>query len=113
MGCLKNETTKSCGCYGREINIKSLKAVSDKNHIENTYIPALGGKLRANNTSGRTGVCLDSSRKVWCASIGFKKKTYHLGRYKDKADAIKARKDAENELHGNFLEWYRTEHGNI
>ena len=110
MGCLKTETTKSCGCYGREINIKSLKAVSDKNHIEGTYIPALGGKIRANNTNGITGVTYDKSRKKWSATIGFKKKTYNLGRYKKKSDAIKERKKAENELHGDFLEWYQKEY---
>jgi len=110
MDGLKYETTKSCGCYGREINIKSLKAVSDKRHIEGTYIPALGGKIRANNVSGTTGVSYDSSRNMWCAAIVFKKKTYHLGRYKKKDDAIKARKEAEDRLHGDFLEWYQNEY---
>jgi hypothetical protein len=110
MGCLKNETTKSCGCYGREINIKSLKSVSAKNYIENTSIRALGGKIRANNSSGTTGVSYDKSRQKWCALIGFKKKTYILGRYEKLDNAIKARKKAEDSLHGDFLEWYKNEY---
>ena len=44
------------------------------------------------------------------AEIMFKKKKYYLGRYSEKETAIKARKRAEEELFGNFLEWYHNEY---
>jgi len=36
-------------------------------------------------------------------TIEFKKKKYYLGRYIKKEDAIKARKEAEDKLHKEFL----------
>ena len=53
-----------------------------------------------------TGVHWDKNRNLWKAEITFKSKRYNLGRYADKDLAIKARKKAEEELFGNFLEWY-------
>ena len=66
-----------------------------------------GNKIRKTNTSGTTGVWFDSTRQMWTAEIMFKKKKYMLGRYKDKQEAIKARKIAEEKIFGEFLEWYK------
>lgn len=60
-----------------------------------------------NNTSGIRGVSWDSHKQKWVAQIGFKGKNYHLGRYAKKEDAAKARKEAEENLFGNFLEYYQ------
>lgn len=65
-----------------------------------------GDNIRSTNTSGITGVHWDKNRNLWKAEITFKSKRYNLGRYADKDLAIKARKKAEEELFGNFLEWY-------
>jgi len=111
MGCLKKGTTKSCGCWGREKNARDLKAYHERNHVENTFIPALGGLLRANNISGTTGVAFREATNKWTASIGFQRKTYRLGTFREKEDAIAARKEAEKKLHGNFLEWYKETYG--
>ena len=46
-------------------------------------------------------------RGKWCAEIMFKRKKYYLGRYEKKEDAIAIRKEAEKEIFGNFLEWYK------
>lgn len=45
--------------------------------------------------------------KKWQAQIVFKGKTYKLGRYIDKEDAIRARKMAEEAMFGNFLKWFQ------
>ena len=111
MGCLKEGTTKSCGCWAKEKNTRDLKAYHERNHVENTFLTALGGHLRANNKSGTTGVSFRESINKWSASIGFQKKTYQLGVFKEKEAAISARKEAEERLHNNFLEWYQQEYG--
>ena len=43
---------------------------------------------------------------MWKATITFKKKIYHLGRYHDFDEALKVRKNAEQALFDDFLEWY-------
>ena len=53
-----------------------------------------------------SGVTYDKSRKMWKATITFKKKIYHLGRYHDFDEALKVRKNAEQALFDDFLEWY-------
>ena len=40
---------------------------------------------------------------LWKAEIIFKNKKYYLGRYENKQDAIKARKEAEEKMHKKFL----------
>ena len=49
---------------------------------------------RIDNTSGCTGVHLDSISSKWRAEIVFNHKRIYLGLFTDKNDAIKARKDA-------------------
>ena len=61
------------------------------------------------NTSGYKGVLWDSERKKWKAEIIFQKKKYFLGRYDKKEDAIKARKEAEEKLHKEFLRSLKNE----
>lgn len=90
---------QSCGCLQPE-RVREL-------YIDGTAPCKLdGSKIRTTNTSGVTGVYYDKSRGKWSAEIMFKGKKYYLGRYEDKADAIKARKTAEREIFGVFLEWY-------
>lgn len=96
---LVSGNVKSCGCLKTE-KIKQL-------YVAGTAPCKLdGNKIRKTNTSGTTGVWFDSTRQMWTAEIMFKKKKYRLGRYKDKQDAIKARKLAEEKIFGEFLEWY-------
>ena len=61
-------------------------------------------KLRSDNTSGATGVRFEKGK--WVATITFQKKGYYLGRFSEMSDAVKARKEAEAQLYGPFLEWY-------
>lgn len=51
-----------------------------------------------NNTSGVTGVYLNTKRNLWCAQIKFKGKTRHLGSSKDFEGAVEIRKAEEKRL---------------
>lgn len=58
--------------------------------------------LRKDNTSGYTGVVLDKRTNKWIAQIIIDRKHIHLGVFKEKEDAIKARKEAEEKYYGEF-----------
>lgn len=60
-------------------------------------------KIAKNNTSGIMGVYYLKKTKRWYAQIRIYGKLNHLGYFKNKVDAIKARKDAEkkNNFHKN------------
>ena len=64
-------------------------------------------KMLKNNTSGVRSITYDRTAQKWQAQIVFKGKTYKLGRYIDKEDAIRARKMAEEAMFGNFLKWFQ------
>lgn len=98
---LQNGDTQSCVCRQKDHAREALKLV------DGTSVAILerNQKMRSSNTSGCTGVSRDQRTGTWMAYINFKKKRYWLGRYKDKNDAIKARKAAE-EMHEDFLDWY-------
>lgn len=103
---LQSGKTRSCGCLQSETYRNNLRL------FDGTSVTMLEkGKKRliASNTSGHTGVYLDRRRGKWAAQITFKGKTYYLGAYDDKQDAVKARKCGE-EMHDEFLEWYYANH---
>ncbi len=56
-------------------------------------------RVRANNTSGHTGVGYDKRTGKWYAYINFQKRHYNLGMFKEKPAAILARREAEAKLH--------------
>lgn len=100
---LSRGTTQSCGCLhkGDDASIKQL-------YISGTAPCKLdSSKLRNTNTSGKTGVWYDTSRDLWCAEITFRRKKYFLGRFSRLEDAIKVRQEAEEQIFGSFLEWYK------
>ena len=108
-GYLNSGGTKSCGCLLRESGSRAIKKaieIRKDYYIDGTDVYQLSRKCRPNNTSGVVGVYYDKSTKRWKARIGFKKKQYYLGSSKDINVAIKLRKDAEESLHGKFLDWY-------
>ena len=63
---------------------------------QNTY----NHSIFKNNTSGYTGVY--KKGKKWQAKITYNKKVIHLGTFKNKSDAINARKQAEIEYFGEY-----------
>lgn len=101
----------SCGCShqrsARE-NLKKAAETCEQGYIENTSIISIKPrKMLRNNTSGVRGVSWDKNRQKWAATIVFKGKTYHLGRYNNIEDAAAVRKEAENALFGDFLKWFQ------
>ena len=72
--------------------------------IGGTSLTAIDGrrKTNKNNKTGYTGVSL--TKKGYRAYIHFKRKMYDLGTYKTIEEAVAARKEAEEELFGKFLE---------
>lgn len=97
---------KSCGCLQSEVYRDNLKLI-DGTSV--TLLEAARSRLISSNTSGHTGVYLNRRNGRWVAQITFKGKTYYLGSYADKEEAILARKRGE-ELHDDFLEWYYASH---
>ena len=59
--------------------------------------------VRSNNTSGVPGVDWWASKGRWRAAICFKGKRHYLGSYIRFEDAVRARKQAEEELIAPFL----------
>lgn len=108
---LKCGDVKSCGCLHDELLREHSKIAYKNSFVDGTNVPRIAEqKTPRNNTSGILGVRWHSRIHKWQASIGFKGKTYHLGYYSDISDAERARKAAEKELFGNFLEWYAKEY---
>lgn len=101
---LRGHTT-SCGCQKNKTIRENLKLV-DGTSV--TKLEAVKKHLYSNNTSGYTGVYFENRSGRWVAQITFRSKTYTLGSYENKADAVKARKKGE-EMHDDFLEWYYRE----
>lgn len=100
-------TIISCGCQRKEKSVKNISGdIRGKiGLVYDTNISRLeSDKLSRNNTSGHVGVSKKKNRYI--SYIYFQKKRYHLGSFKLKEDAIAARKEAEEKIHGKFLEWY-------
>lgn len=92
---LVNKDIKSCGCLKEEFYKNRLNEQIKKYQVDGTNISyIISNKLSKANKSGVKGVCKKKNGK-WVAQITFKNKTYNLGTYENKEDAIKARKEAE------------------
>lgn len=104
---LTSGATISCG-HIQKIRSKENTEIVKQYFVNDTNVyAAKGKKILKNNTSGITGVYKYKSR--WRAEITFQKKRYFLGIYDKIEDATKARKIAENKLHGDFLKWFAEE----
>ena len=100
---LQSGKTKSCGCLQAKVVLDNMKFV-DGTSV--TFLEKAGERLRSTNTSGHNGVHWSKKSQKWIAQIGFKGKNYHLGSFSRIADAVNARKKAEDRIYGEFLEWY-------
>jgi len=97
---------KSCGCLKVELD-KELGKIGEHMLVEGTSLSRLNCKLPKNNTSGTKGVKWEKKQKKWIARIGFQGKHIYLGSYENKADAIQARKEAEEKYFKPILEKYK------
>lgn len=110
---LRKGYTRSCGCLSEEVHAKTIRKARDTRNIyyvDGTDVLSLCQDVGPRNTSGVVGVSFDRSVDLWKASIQFKRRIYRLGSSRDKNVAIALRKDAEEHLHGEFLEWYYSTH---
>ena len=111
-GKLTSNIKKSCGCLHVERRLTAEDYNRYNNFIENTNVDLIHDllsqrKLRSNNTTGVTGVTL--SRGKYEAHIGFQGKKYNLGSFETLEEAAKARRDAELQYFGEFLDKYYDE----
>ena len=101
---LTGGSTKSCGCLNNEQRLDNFIRVSG------TCVTKIrSNSLYSNNKSGVRGVGWRESKGKWCARITFMKKTYELGCHEKLFDATAVRKQAEEKIFGEFLEWYDKE----
>lgn len=94
-GCLYKESRKDCASYR-------------KDYVESTCLSSIIAAKTpgAPNTSGHTGVYYDRQHQKWQAYINFRSKRYYLGVFKDKDDAIRARKAGEAKIHDPIVMEY-------
>lgn len=97
---LQSGKTKSCGCLQEKQLLENLKLCEGTSV---TILEANRGRLLPTNTSGVTGVYRNRRTGRWCAQITFKRKTYYLGAYEKKDDAIRGAKTRR----GIAREFYR------
>lgn len=102
-GHLRSGHTSSCGCRGQGAALAGAGLLG-LTFVDGTCVEMLRAKtIRKNNTSGVPGVDWLARKRLWRASICFKGKRYYLGGYHSFEDAVKARKEAEEQLHDSFL----------
>jgi hypothetical protein len=107
------QPTRSCGCLQREV----VREIGSRDIAENSkariatdvrYNTNFGVIERTephkNNRSGVKGIWFDKNRELWEAYIGVHGKRIHLGRFKNRDDAVKARALAEEEYFRPLIE---------
>lgn len=62
--------------------------------------------LKAGGQGLRYRCLIDGKKNKWYAEITLRGKHYHLGKFNEKEDAIRARKDAEEKLFAPIIEIY-------
>lgn len=97
--------TKSCGCVAHR---KASERIRESfGVVDGTNVSIISSKkIFKSNTTGVRGVSYNKPLGKYVAYIGFKGKLYNLGSYAKLEDAKRARERAEEEMFGNFLEWY-------
>lgn len=107
---LHTQNQKECrGCYKNKYAKDNCR--ENVGIIDNTSASQLMNmnNISKANTSGVRGVARTKYGK-YIAYVGFQRKLYHLGTFGSLAEAAEARRRAETELYGNFLEWYSKEY---
>ena len=100
---LTNPEISMCNdCVGK---YATEKARAKAGFVDGTQISRItSDKIIATNTSGARGVYLERKTGKWRARLRFKGKTYNFGTYANFDDAVKARKEAEQLIYGEFLD---------
>ena len=96
--------------HGEEATIKKYSLYRNvENYTQLAMNYYEGRTLNTRNTSGVTGVCYVKRRREWIAQIAINKVNYHLGYFKNKEDAVRAREFANM----NGIDWYKENKINI
>lgn len=105
---LTSGRTISCGCYLYDKD--RIKALNDGKKIEeHTSSVFYKGTVSKNNKTGFNGVAM-LRNGTYRSYIGYKNKTYVLYQGNSLAQAINARKEADDMIkNGEFEEWIRRE----
>lgn len=107
-----SSSKNSCGCMALKQKIAAAKVAQKRlkeiDLFEGTALSKINReKPIKSNTSGVMGVRWDSNRKKWYVDIEFKGKRHYLGRYEDKDEAIRVRKEAEEKYFKPIIEKYK------
>lgn len=93
----------SCGCVNK-VNQQNITNIAKENYTDGTSLAMIKStKIPVTNTSGTKGVSWNKQKQKWRAYIIFKRVQIELGCYVDLADAIAARKAAEDKYYKPIL----------
>ena len=100
---LKNDEISMCNdCRGKYATERMREKAG---YVGGTQISRIKNDTPGvSNTSGVRGVYFDKKSNKWRARLRFQGKIYNLGSYSGFEDAVKARKQAEDDIYGKFLE---------
>lgn len=102
---LNSGRIKSCGCL-------KLDKWNEKNSrigfYDGTRICSLAAKTRKDNTSGYKGISWNKNAQKWQVEIKIRGEKIYLGRYDNKENAIKARKEAEEKYFEPVIEEFES-----
>lgn len=103
LDSLTSDNIKSCGCQENEGKIQKMREAAG--YIEGTQLSRIRNvSPTSTNSSGVVGVYFDKRSGKWDARLKFQGRQHYLGRYDTLAEAAAARKRAEQEWFGGFLE---------
>lgn len=86
------------------INRNKLDNRKENLRIADKRINTINRELQPNNTTGHKGVYLDKRYNTWFARITVLGETIHLGTYKTKEEAIRARIEGEEKYYIPLIE---------
>ena len=101
----QKESCKRCANNEAVKYIKKTKEISLTDGSSLAMARArLNGKVNKNSMTGTTGVFYRKNIDRYVAQLNFKHKCYYLGSYRELENAVAARKAAEKEILGGYLE---------
>lgn len=103
LDSLTSGSIKSCGCQENEGKIQKMREAAG--YVGGTQLSRIRNiSPTSANSSGVVGVSFDRRSGKWDARLTFQGKRHYLGRYDTLAEAAAARRKAEQEWFGEFLE---------
>lgn len=107
---LLQNIAKSCGCLRVEKSVLNLVEYHKKDIFKGTAMHHIDNpKSRSNTISGKIGVTWYRRESKWVARLMIRGKSIFLGYYDNFSDAIKARKNAEEEYFQPIIDQYNAE----